>query len=56
MVGGLLLVGGLYSVLWGKSKEGMQMADKCLTTEPENQSSDFKDTTIELKSSPRPCV
>ncbi|KAL4644068.1 hypothetical protein ACB092_02G136500 [Castanea dentata] len=43
LLGGLLLVGGLYSVLWGKSREQKVNGGSSLTVEGEKESSELKE-------------
>lgn len=43
LLGGLLLVGGLYSVLWGKSREQKVNGGSSLTVEADKESSELKE-------------
>ncbi|XP_030973971.1 WAT1-related protein At5g64700-like [Quercus lobata] len=43
LLGGLLLVGGLYSVLWGKSREQKVNGGSSLTVEGDKESSELKE-------------
>ncbi|KAK9991245.1 hypothetical protein SO802_026230 [Lithocarpus litseifolius] len=43
LLGGLLLVGGLYSVLWGKSREQKVNGGSSLTVEEDKESSELKE-------------
>ncbi|KAA8546969.1 hypothetical protein F0562_003398 [Nyssa sinensis] len=45
VLGGILLVGGLYSVLWGKSKEHKMDDGICLTVEAQKECSESKEAT-----------
>ncbi|KAE7998250.1 hypothetical protein FH972_002812 [Carpinus fangiana] len=53
LLGGLLLVGGLYSVLWGKSREHKANDVNNLTAEKvDNQCSEMKEVVVASKSTP----
>lgn len=47
ILGGLLLVGGLYSVLWGKSREQKMNNGSCMKAEAGKECSEFKVGAVE---------
>ncbi|KAK6922869.1 EamA domain [Dillenia turbinata] len=51
VLGGILLVGGLYAVLWGKSKEENMVQSSSQKVEAEKQVSDAKVVVVEIKAS-----